>query len=371
MSSEIRGKMLQKKSSALLVGIFGVVIGLPAVIVVRPFLPAKYDFDSNTIQVLTSGRISVADPNFQRVADFYSFLGMGESLLLASVVGFLAYLSLILLVIDRANLRITEARGYVPILVSLACGVAFLGAYSKEFVLVLFLIIFFILAVKKNRIFSPFLVLLSYGLVFRSYWVAIACIWLFLALAWKFRPSLKQPWFVLLTFIGVLVAFPIAASAVNLDLASLRFGLNEMRLGSDVANTAIEDFLPSQNPLVQALNALLVACSLIVPVPLVLQFNLIYFAFFIAIVSISMTFILNLRARIQENSEMLTLPLIVVAVFSIQVFFEPDYGSYLRHLTPLLPFVILLLGANGSKENKTQLRRNPKYKFHDLDKNIS
>jgi hypothetical protein len=348
MVSLTRSSRLGEKPTSLIVGIFGIALGVPAVIFVRPLLPAKYDFDSNMIQLLASKRISVADPNFQRVSDFYSFLGLGESLLAASVFGFLAYLTLMILVISRVNITITEPKGYVPILVSLTCGVVFLGAYSKEFVLVIFLIVFFILG-AKNRILAPFLVLLFYGITFRSYWVAIAFIWLFFALAWKLRPDIRKPWFVLTTFLGVLLAFPIAALVANVNLAGLRLGLNETRLGSDIANTAIVDFLPSQNPIGQALNALLVAGSLIVPYPLILQFNLIYIAFFAAILSISMMFILSLRARLRESSQMVVLPLLVVAVFSIQVFFEPDYGSYLRHLTPVLPIVILLLGSQGFK----------------------
>lgn len=332
-----------------LIALAGISVCVPFVIYIRPLLPEKYDFDAIRIQILASSRMSSTDMNFQRVADVYSMFGLADSTLLASVVGFLAYLLLILLVIDKADLQFTHPRGYVPLVLALSCGVVFLGAYSKEFVLVLFLICFFLLGKKKDRILLPFLVLFTYGFLFRQYWIAIAFIWLGFAILWKVWPQARSSKTVLLGFAGVLVAFPIAARLSNVGLSSLRFGVNESRFGSDVANTAILDFISGQDPFSQTLNAFLISMSLLVPFPLLAQLNPVYVLFFLVTATVSAIYISSLIRNINQRSGNIPQSLIVVAAFGVLVFFEPDYGSYLRHLTPLLPFVILLSGSTVAK----------------------
>jgi hypothetical protein len=347
------------KSAQWLIALSGLSVGVPFVIYVRPLLPEKYDFDARIIQILASSRVSSTDLNFQRVADVYSMFGLSDSTLLASVVGFLAYLLLILLVINTVDLQFTHPRGYVPLLLALSCGVVFLGAYSKEFVLVLFLIAFFLLGKNKDRILLPFLVLFIYGLLFRQYWIAIAFIWLASAILWKVRPKARSSKAVLLGFAGVLVAFPIAARLYNVDLSRLRFGVNEARFGSDVANTAIVDFISGQDPFSQTVNALLISVSLLVPFPLLAQLNPVYVLFFVVIVTVSALYISSLIRNINQRSARTPQSLIVVAAFGVLVFFEPDYGSYLRHLTPLLPFVILISGSTVAKNlSKTGIKKN-------------
>jgi hypothetical protein len=43
---------------------------------------------------------------------------------------------------------------------------------------------------------------------------------------------------------------------------------------------------------------------------------------------------------------------LLVAVVSVQAIFEPDFGSYLKHLTPLMPLFLTLvpLRARGASE---------------------
>jgi hypothetical protein len=40
------------------------------------------------------------------------------------------------------------------------------------------------------------------------------------------------------------------------------------------------------------------------------------------------------------------------AVLTVQAIFEPDYGSYLRHLTPMLPLIlaVTLIASRGGDE---------------------
>jgi hypothetical protein len=335
------------------IGVTAVALGATLIAFVRPMLPDKYDFDSRIIQVLAQGKFEISDMSFQRVADIYSFLGLANASLPASVLGLLMFLVLCFLALQSRHFSITTVQGVLAGSVSFLCGVVFLGTYSKEFILVIFLSLFFLLSSRKQSILGPFMVLLAYGLLFRSYWIAISFIWLFALLIIKRFPKLGKPWIALVILGVVFLMFPIVAKLFNYDVSSLRLGLNEFRIGSNVATTAIVDFLPNEGPILQILNTVLIAMSMIVPIPLLAQFNLIYVTFFLVILSVSVIFIRNFVQKSRLDQRAMQLGLLVVVVFSIQVFFEPDYGSYLRHLTPLLPFFLFLASSKQEVESES------------------
>lgn len=330
--------------------IFVSAFGLVSVLFIRPFLPEKYDFDSRTIEVLATQQISISDPNFQRVSSIYTYLGLGGKPQLSAVLGFLAVVFFLALILKESIRAFSSFRVLVIGGIIFICSVVFMGCYSKEFVLILFLIAFYLLCRSGNKVIAPFAVLFLYGYFFRSYWMVISVAWLLVALLVRRFSRLQNPRYVGVSALAVLFTFPIAANLAGLNLSALRFGLNEFRYGSEVATTAIFDFIPSSNPFLQILNGLLIAPTLLFPFPLLTQGNIIYMAFFVLIASTSIIF---LRATSKLNSlslESLLFAHLIAVVFGIQVFFEPDYGSYLRHLTPMLPLAMFVV-IKGSKIN--------------------
>lgn len=329
------------------------IFGILAITYIRPLLPPKYDFDAIKIRAIASRAISTPNDNsFQLVGELYAFFGLENQPLVASYIGLLVYFAFIFYstkVNSETPLTITTI-AFIGLM--FVCGVVFLGTYSKEFFLTIALFLFFAF-IQKNRHGAAFLVLLFYGLNFRTYWIAVAVIW---ALAFwmyvRYFKKFKISTNIIALVLALVTAMPIVALAFGYRLSSLRSDVNMQRAGSEVAFTAINDFLVSDQPFIQAINFLIITATLIIPLPLMLLGDPIYVFFGLAITSIWLFLFSALRNENTENKSSAGYVILIAVYLSIQTFFEPDYGSFLRHLAPFLPiFLYLYLKSKSPRKH--------------------
>jgi hypothetical protein len=147
---------------------------------------------------------------------------------------------------------------------------------------------------------------------------------------------------------GVTVLAPWVLKA---DIQSIRNSINVTRILSADATTAIATPDLGLGVFGDVLENLALCVQLIVPIPLLAQGSLLYVFYAVAIFALWASFawstghgplrVFDGRPALRSDVHVVRAALFVVAVVVTFSFFEPDYGSYLRHLTPMLPLIIV------------------------------
>jgi hypothetical protein len=246
----------------------------------------------------------------------------------------------------------------------------FLGWYSKD-VLVLPITAMAVTADRRSRVVGVLGAMLIYAAVFRSYWVAIALVFLVFVLI--LRRTRHRPAVVLtsILLLGILTAGWGFEYLTGADVGTLRTSLNADRLGSVDAQTQIPTFVRGGSPSAESLNLLITASFLFFPVPLLSLGGIYYFGIFILLAGLWLLFFRAALSMIrtatetdQEDSTGRLWPAAIVAYplafAAVQVLFEPDYGSALRHLVPLLPCMLMVIALAGpARRTRDTLQRTP------------
>jgi hypothetical protein len=248
--------------------------------------------------------------------------------------------------VNKSGLRQFKKVSWALSITGMFLATIYLTWYSKDLIALLFLFASFSLA--KFRIPFEILPILVYALVFRQYWFLIAALYLMFFFMLRIRKVASSP---LLFWAGLTaIAFLILALGYSLvtgaQLSSVRESINIFRLGSIDAKTLIQSFITGSSLLENIANACLVFLSLLVPIPLLLLGSVQYLiaGFFLGYLWISFLKRVKRAASILEpRDHILRIAILVWSMVITLSVFEPDYGSYLRHLTSLLPFVIFVI----------------------------
>ena len=140
-----------------------------------------------------------------------------------------------------------------------------------------------------------------------------------------------------------------------------RSSVNEPRVHTGEANTIIVRFISDlAEPVGGVVNNLLTMFSLMVPVPLLGRGGLYYVFIVLVFVLIWVAFVLAVRSRPDREQVLASRGVALFASFAVvQGLFEPDYGSALRHLCPLIPFIFLIwqpvLSKNDSENESGEV----------------
>lgn len=318
--------------------------------VVRDFLPGRFLLDDQLLQmVIANPGVAPENESFHAVATFYDFLGLDALPGLASTVSILV---LIICVILAVNFADWDRMGFVGIGVlalTLGLGLAYLAQYTKEFISLLVALAVIIALRLRSEVVRALVIVgaaLSYGAFIRPYWALIAvmipCVWLVLR---RFRHPLALLACVVLVYVGLEVAFEIVRGE---SLGATRDWVNSGRADTAVATLIANPDLGS-GPVFGVLAILLVAFQLVVPVPLFLQTDPYYMLSGLAILALwSVVIWAIVKGRLRSDSSSAWAASVLVALLLVQVIFEPDYGSYLKHLTPFLPLFLVLVPRRGS-----------------------
>lgn len=316
------------------------------------FIPSNFFLDAETIrQNIAYGGVITTEDSFESVAAIYKFLGITEVSLRAISLQFAIVFCAIYSVIFGRRFSATVG-GYAVAAFFIFSALVYLTTLSKDFFALAVMMVYPIATRRHFRVrfFLWLTIAVLYAVFLRKYWfIFLGC---FLILYWLF--SVKSYTLNLrniaitcaLIYLGLFFAFDIG---MGLDLNNFRAIINDTRLeNADLdARTAINEIIEGDG-IMSFLNIILVWISLLIPWPLVLLGGLYYSIIAFIIALFFCVFLLEkLFARVFMTRAVRDSVLLLIAFTMTQALFEPDYGSYLRHLTALFPFILILINEEA------------------------
>lgn len=315
----------------------------------REFLPGEFFTDGQLIErIATDDPFVVADRKFRAVGQVFSGLLLTSFAALPTLFSFAVGLMLVL-----ESLRAPDGRAN-RLAVAVGSGILvlfipFMSWYSKESLAAATVAAFLVISRKTDRAVLAAAPLVVYGLAVRDYWVLIAAAYVAVLIVERYRrPAL---WRLLLTLVGGLLVTTVGYRlAIGGDLQGIRVAINQYRDPATtesmiVAPVAATSLLTDWAGTVGSLGILLA------PVPLVLLGSVYHLASAGLISAIWLTAWVGFTQRgkveavaprssaARSRAHAMRAFYLLAAYVSIQAIFEPDYGSYLRHLVVVLPCI--------------------------------
>ena len=329
----------------------------------RYVLEEKFRLDGDFIQATLQIPDASLDPDdsFRNIALVYRMLGLADAPDVAAMVAIALFGVAVLAAVRWSELARLTPVGLVTITACYGLALIYLAQYSKEFVSLV--LVGLVLLLRRGAWAEILLVaaMICYAITMRPYW------WIVVILYVLGRVLLPRARGLLPVLIMVLAAYGCLQVAFNTilgeSLSFSRTSVNTLRADINISvGSLIVDFLPDQVAL-QSLNAFLVFLSLIAPWPLLLGGSSTYLVMAVVLgflwglvgwgilriqgeravgagrrAARSTTAPLSERSPRPERAVALMLALVVA-----QAIFEPDYGSYVKHIVPMLPLFLALL----------------------------
>jgi uncharacterized membrane protein len=309
-----------------------------------PFVPERFLYDSKKIATIAGGyRGYDSDKSFSTVGTIYRELGLADQPTWAAMVGYLLFVA-VLLISLRRRIENSGLIGLALVAGSVVLAAVYVGTYSKD----VFVLPIALIALWKKRGLWPELALVAamayYALEFRDYWYLVIGGYIGFRLVMARRFSVRR-------MIGAALAALVVLSVVfqnylGVELDFYRTKVNEVRIGDVDTRTLIEPFFDLEGPVGSFLNSALVLLTFAVPLPLIVRLSPYYLV--VAAFLVVLWFMFG-RAVHLSTDESRTDPrwarlvALVLGLTVVQSVFEPDYGSYVRHLTPLLPLMLAVI----------------------------
>jgi hypothetical protein len=336
----------------------GVVLGVLLVIFRDDLLPSRFFYDGLHIQGIAAGtESSYGDKSYEAVAALYRLSGLAHSATLASIVTFLVFVAGAIPSFRRVRESSQSALSGLLLLAPLLLGSVYVGFYSKDVLVVG--IVALALWMPRSRWAECVLIslMLLYALFFRQYWLLTALLYL---AALVLMPRIKRLRILLIVCMLGLIALALGIYlllGVNADY--FRTSVNAGRIDSEDAQSMIRPFVALPEPFGGIINVILTFFALLVPLPLAAAGGAYYIGLAIVIAAIWIVFLGAVRQLLRTSSDSLPMRAGTVRAIALtmsflltQSLFEPDYGSALRHVTPLLLLVVVVVSAaTGQRRN--------------------
>jgi hypothetical protein len=309
-------------------------------------LPEKYSYDSDVYQQESSrgyiGEWPIGDSK-ENTNRLYSFLGItGDMEDYTSSLIFFCYgiVFFIPLLLYKFNFYSFVFAAVWYLLFSM-----YMIQFTKEHLCLLVTsLMFFSLLRGRWWILLYFAVCVPYALYFRSYWLILGVMTFCVYLVLSTFGNVKRSW--LLIALGAVLGVVILSIVMNGELSSIRFSMNEDRLGTGDANSAILPLISSSGLVADTINTVWAFGGLIIPLSLLLKAQLTYLIFSLFQFGFIVYLLMVCRYKFDKSS--------IVALsfyFSflyVQSIFVPDYGAYLRHYMAIIPMILYVVVKNGS-----------------------
>ncbi|MCR2794069.1 hypothetical protein NQ156_13420 [Microbacterium sp. zg.Y625] len=309
-------------------------------------LPAKLFLDESIIRRFIAGTIRVDGPSsYGTTGWLYRVTGLADIPDLFPVLAYAVFAAGVVIAITWRGIPAMSFPELVVVAGSLLLGAVYLSQYSKEF-FVLPLVIVLILARRSWVLEATWICLaLLYAGFVRQYWFLVLVLYLALRVL---IPRLRSAWLLVPV---VMVGFAAMTLAFNLVLgAELTFFRTDINNALDIdRSTRIDDLIPGESLAAQWLNAVVMILAIAFPVTLVLSGDPLQMVtgLFVALCWV----LVALRsARVVGRPGPGVIPLaFLLAFLMVQTVFEPDFGSYMRHITPQLPLFLALFVATDKR----------------------
>ncbi len=338
----------------------GVAASITIVLARSDLLPDRFSYDGLKINRLILGYGTIyGDESYQNVAAVYAFLGFGGHPMAAGMLGITGALGVTGLVCWKCRASQPTVPVSIFLFVSTIISGVYLGFYTKD---VFILPIVGIVIVMERRVAGDVVVvsaMIGYAVVFRNYWLLVALAYMAFRVVLKRRFSVSA--FAITTAAGLLIIAGVAfAILLRLPPDYFRALVNQNRIGDPDAQSIIQPFLEGSALPLGIVNVGLTLIFLILPLPLLGAGTAYYWIIAVLLGSVWCRFFLgiaqNARAPVRPASVERAVCLVGAFVL-IQAFFEPDYGSALRHLSPLL-ILMLYVAWTGSAVKRQSGERN-------------
>lgn len=306
-------------------------------------VPSRFFLDGWQIQRLAQAK-SGGQGSYEFVASIYRTLGLADNALVASLLGYTLAVGVILLVARKSRSIATSTQIVAMLCITTLFCAIYVGWYSKD---VLTLIIAFAILLAPRKLIGEVLILALmyfYSDTTRAYWLITLALYVGVRLLYAWRMRLKP---ILVTLVLMVIAVSLAITVVQGYPANYyRTIVNEYRVGQLEAGTQIAPFVTLPEPVGGVVNNVITLISLVVPFPLMRSGGA-YYLFLAAM--ILFMWVMFFRA-ISHSANAAELPVefsrsvsVIVAFLATQAIFEPDYGSAIRHLAPLMPLMLYVV----------------------------
>ncbi|MFL0411284.1 hypothetical protein ACH0AH_08910 [Microbacterium paludicola] len=319
-------------------------------------LPEQFNRDANRIYGIASGAMGdYADQSYTPVGLIYRFLLLGESPLAAGLFGYFVATFAIVLAVLRAGRRTASWPTAALVFGAFVLSAVYLGQYSKD-LFVLFPVMLLVLLPRAAM--WDLLGLAGMGLYaffFRDYWFLILITYVGYRVL-----SLRQ----------VRLRYLLLAGSLAAVLGGLGFyllmGLDPNHFRTVVqdhlhANTEIIPLVPLPQPSGGLVDVFLNYWLLFAPVILLVTAGIAYLPIIVGFSFLKVWPLLTARSsrrwppiRSLDGALVRRALSLLLATAVVQALFEPDYGSALRHVTPLMPLMIVLVQSMRSGSRRVE-----------------
>lgn len=339
--------------------LMSIVVGFLAVLFRDLIFPERFSYDALRIQRIAQGRVDpLGDDSYSFVGNVYAALHLQDSPMLAALFGYAVATAVLLLARSRLPPRDASPMEFILVAILPVLNAAFFGTYSKD-IFVFPIIIAILLSNRRWQTeVAVVMLMVGYGLYFRSYWLIVVVIYVGFRIA---LPRLHRRRHVVLVSWAVLSG---AGLAIYLVLGTradhFRIAVNSNRIGVEDTATMILPFVNLVEPFGGLANNVVAYVSLVAPWQLVRLGGGYYLVLALVITLCWGAFAGSIARWLPwpgKGRDVVWLRAIslVCAFLVVQALFEPDYGSYLRHLTPLL--VLVLYSSWSSSGLKWQVEK--------------
>jgi len=304
----------------------------------RIFDPAMFDA-STYIGQIARGEVEPMDFNYAMTGGAFRLMGLGNLEWLAGVITVVLVVGLVFWIF-RNNFRLRVSSLLMALITIGLSGIWFFG-FSKELFEIILVCAVGLFAMESKR-FGWLIMgagIIGYGLLFRPYWVVIGIGYFGLLLVMKLFKGQKV--WILLPVILAMIAGMVVGYAVmhdGTDISHLRNVINDSRVGF----TKIENILPSNNVWTGMVNSVAGLIWIFVPWQLFVGGKLLYIGGGILVMGVMWWFAWWLlhSKRIRWDITVSMAVALILSFLAVSALYEPDFGSFLRHLTPIMLFMI-------------------------------
>lgn len=313
----------------------------------QQILPEYFFFDQKTILnfIQWGSHFEIGD-SYASTAAFFSFLGADKNALVFTIFSTTIIIWQYFYCLNKAyaqNLTITDIILFTFLAV---LSVTYITILSKEFVVSLVLLPFIYCSRHGAKgILLWCVIAIAYAAFFRTYWFIM--IPMFLGLYWIFKNT-SNPIILILTTPAALLLLSIVFSVfLGVDLDNFRSTVNDVRIdgGDNNARTMILPWISGGGPILSWINSCITWITLMLPAPLLILLSPYYL---IIATLIAVLFYKSWQAFFtilaQKNqSDLSACSALIISFTAIQSIFEPDYGSYVKHLAPFFPLFLYII----------------------------
>lgn len=305
-------------------------------------LPSKYLYDSYNISTFMPQATNIIPKDsYNNTAYFYNLVNVRLEDRWYRAFAATLYILFVWIAIFVGRPQYFTRSASLITFAAMTSGMVYLAQLSKEFWVFLLIVLFFFCSVNRWLIAIWTIVALLYAYNFRGYWYLIVYMFVWLELMGH---RARTPFQLILLIVSGLLVITIAHEIFNGgSILKHREGVNAFREGSADAQTLIKTTIPASNPIADWLNCCIVWFQMLIPYRLIMAGAAQHIASAIIMFTLfRMMFIghANFQRQAVQDLRLFHCFALFMAFTSVQSVFEPDYGSMLKHMVPLIPLAL-------------------------------